>query len=483
MADLKSLQKKSLLAFSWDFSGKIANHGITFIISVILVRILEPSDFGIIAMANVFTALSLTFVDFGFASGLIQKKNPTDLQYSTIFYINIVVGLLLTSILFFGAQYIAQFYANPKVGDVLQVLSFSFIITSFNIVHIAKFSKSLNLKVLTKANIYGAFISGSIGIYLAYLGFGVWSLVVKFLIDGICKTIYIWYKSKWYPKKMFNIYSVRDIWSFSNKIFLSGIIDTIFKQLDTLIIGKLYLSQELGYYHRAKSLNSLIVKYSSDSLNRVLFPVVSYLQDDLNNLRVIFKKTLSLISYSAFFLIGLFYLISDDLIVVLFSSKWIPSIILFKILLMRGYSVPLNSLFVNIIKGRGNSKLFLKLEILKKILYALAIIIGFQFGIIGFLYALVIMAVFGTLLNMAGVSSEIQFEVKNQVVVIIPHILIAFISSMFIIYIFSNFNFNPIINLIVYSIGYVLLFLLISVVFRVEAFNLIKKKLINLVKG
>ena len=382
---MDNLKQKSIKAFTWDFLGKMANHSVSFIVSIFLARLLSPSDFGMLAMVNVVIMLSASLVDMGLGTALIQRKNVTDKHYSSVFLFNITVGGLLTLLLFFLAPFVGTFYENKELIPITQAMSLLFILSSFGNVIRAKLRKELIYNIPTKAGLISSLVSGVTGITMAFTGFGVWSLVVQSLLRPIIANLYLFYFVRWRPKLQFAWQALKDLWAFGFRMFLSGIIDSVFKNLDSIIIGKLFPPAILGYYYRARSLNSYIVQYSSASLMSVLFPALSKVQDDPKRFKSIVHKSYHLIALVAFFLTGFFFITGADFIILLFGSKWEPAIPYFHLIILIGYAYPLSSLLVSVLSASGNSKAFLKLEIIKKTFLGASLTIGFIWGVKGFL--------------------------------------------------------------------------------------------------
>ena len=402
-----SLKEQGIRAFLWDFAGKIALQGTGFIISIFLARLLEPSDFGTLAMVMVILGIAGIFSDVGLSGALVQRRRVLPIHYNSVFFFNIAIALILTIITFLSAPFIADFYNNEKLLLLTQVISVSFVLNALNTVHIAQFRKNLNYKVLTQITLFSSVSSGLLGVLFAYFGFGIWSLVIQQLFSNILSVILVWYFSTWRPSLIFSFKALVQLWGFGFRMFLAALLDGIFTRLDYIIIGKLFTPAILGFFQRAKSLDMLIVSYSSGSLMRVLFPLLSKVQNDLPRFRNIIVKSLGIICFVVFFLLGFFFLVSHELIIILFTEKWELSVEYFKILVLSGFAYHISALLVNVLSSRGNSKAFLRLEIYKKIIFATNLLVGFIWGIKGYLYGLVIASALAVYLNIIFASNEI----------------------------------------------------------------------------
>ena len=408
MREPDNLKAEGTRSFIWDFAGKIGAQGMGFIVSIILARLLEPAEFGLIAMVMVIIVIAQIFTDTGLGSALIQRRRLLPVHYSSVFYFNLFIGALLSLLVYGSASAIADFYNNEELVLLTQVLSVTFLLGAFSSIQTTKLRKELKYDLLTKITLFASLFGGIIGISLALYGAGVWSLVVMSLSREIIYSIIIWNAAKWMPSLLFSFKALMILWGFGFRMFLAGLLDTVFERLDFIIIGKLFEPATLGLYQRARSLNELVAKYSSGSLIRVLFPVLSKVQNDLPRFQNIIIKSLGIICFVVFLLLGGLYVVSEELIVLLFGEKWFPSVGYFKILVLSGFAYPVSALLVNILSSRGNSKAFLRLEIYKKIIFAINLYVGFLFGIEGYLYGLLLASILAVNLNILFAMREIS---------------------------------------------------------------------------
>ncbi|MDP4208585.1 MAG: lipopolysaccharide biosynthesis protein [Bacteroidota bacterium] len=426
---MDNLKKRSLNAIIWDMAGKFAGQGIGFVISIILARLLSPQDFGLLAMVNVVIALATVLVDMGLGSALIQRQDVTDEHYGSVFYFNLAVGSFLALILFATAPLIASFYGRTEIVSLARVMSLLFVINSFCNVQRLWLRKQLNYKILTQASVVGTAIGGISGVTLAFTGFGVWSLVAQTLISAICNNLYVYFQTKWKPRLIMSMKALKELWLFGFNLFLSAVLDSIFTQLDSIIIGRIFSAQTLGYYFRSKSLDAFVRNYTSGSLMAILFPVLSTIQNEEERYKEIIYKSFHVLNFITFLLLGILYLGAKDIIVMLFSDKWLPSVEYFQIIVLAGFVYPFSSLLVNILSSKGNSKAFLKLEVYKKIVLAINFGIGFLFGIKGFLYGMVIFGIIALVLNILYAAKEMKVSNIWFYQVIWKYLLIGAIST------------------------------------------------------
>jgi teichuronic acid exporter len=468
-----SLKKKTIKGLGWDLSGRISGQAVSFVISVILARILSPKDFGILAMVNVVVAIANIFLDFGFNTSLVQKKEIKDEHYSSVFIFNLSIGLLLSILLYIFSGVVSRFYKNEIVEPVGHFMSLIFIFNSLGSIFRVKLYKELNFKALSVGGILGTVLSGAIGVFMAIKGFGVWSLVAQTLSSSLITSIYFFIKSRWLPRIIFNLKYLKELWGFSFSIFISTVVGVIFGQFDNLTIGKLFAPANLGYYYRAKSMESMMYEFTSQSLLTVLFPTLSVVKDDKIRFNSIICKSFHIISYFSVSLLGLLYLISKDLIVVLFTSKWLPSVDIFNLLLLSGFVYPINALFNSILASTGNSKSFLRLTILRYSILLPSYILLYIYNIHFFLIGFVILTMVSLLFSIKYVSQIIDFEAKWFLKALTPYILINFFIVIILNKTISpNFN-NSFIQIAVFSTSFIVCNLLAFKFSHAEGLKLI----------
>lgn len=475
--DTQTLKKKGLAAVFWNLSGTVMKQASTFIISIFLARLLSPSDFGLVGMATVFIALAQGFSDFGMTSGLIQKKEPTDGQYSTVFYINLGISIVLMGLMIGFSGLIARYYENPEVGKIAQFVSYGFVINALNGVQNAQLTKALANKVKTLASVSASVVSGVMGIILAYKGFGVWSLVYANLVGSFVNTLIIWNKSSWRPKAIFDFREVKPLLNFGSKMFASSLLDNIYSKLDVLIIGKIFSASTLGFYYRAISLNQLITKYTSGAFQGVFFPVISHLQNDKQAQLKVIHKSLHVMAFLTFLLMGLLYLGAEEIIVLLFTDKWLVSVDYFKIMVFYGYAYPISVVLVNVLSGNGFSGKFLQLEIWKKVTGLAAMFIGFLFGMEGFLWGMACASTIAVLLNMWFVKKIINWNLFSQIKTVFQYAVLSILSVLIILWVKSFLPSHLVLTLIVGSISFILLYVSVNLFFKSFGFKFFMEQL------
>jgi len=411
---LSTLRKQGLNAIFWDILGKFSNQLISLVVSIFLARLIEPEEFGLVGMVLVIIPVAQVFMNLGFGAALIQKKDVDQLLYSSVFWLNISMGITLTLILFYSAPFIANFYHKEELTVLIKLISIIFTISSFGAVQTLRFTKELEFKTQSIINSVSAIFSGILGIYLAYLNYGVYALVYQKLFATTTSVILYWIISKWRPNFQFSIVAIKSVWGFSIKFFIDGFLSTIYSRLDVIMIGKIFQASTLGFYSRAQSLDTMVNDFSSNSLMRVFFPLISKIQGDLNKSLIIYKKFILVTSFVSIGLTAWLFVIADELFIILFTEKWIYSAHLFKLMAVVGFIYPLSSIMLSLIEGLGYAGKTLIIGLYKKSIGVAALIVGFLWGLEAFLYACIFRNIFGLLINMLAVNKVLPTNFSSQ---------------------------------------------------------------------
>jgi len=482
-----NLKTQGTSAFLWDFSGKLALQGTGFVISIFLARLLEPSEFGLIAMVMVIMGIAGIFADVGLGGALVQRKRVLPIHYNSVFYFNMVVASLLSLLTYLSAGLIADFYGNPELILLTQVLSVMFVLGAVNSVHVVQFRKALNFKVLTQINFISSVLGGVVGVFLAFKGAGVWSLVAQQLISAVLSGILLWHTSVWRPSLTFSFKALFGLWGFGFRMFLSGFLAMVSERLDSIIIGKLFPPATLGFFQRAKALDQLVISYASGSLMSVLFPLLSQVKNDLPRFQNIIIKSLGIICFVTFFLLGTLFLVSEELIVMLFTEKWLPSVELFQILVLSGFAYPISALLVNVLSSRGNSKAFLRLEIYKRIIGIGNFVVLYFWGIEAYLYGLIVTSSLSLSLNILFASREIRLPFLIFINPLLMQMSIAMVAVIFTFLITENIIYGHIlmfgIKIFLFSMIYIMINHVLKTKSYLFAFSETKPVILSILKG
>ena len=419
------LKNKTLRGLFWSFFERMGQQGIQFVISIILARLLMPEEFGLIAMLAIFIAVAQAFVDSGFGQALIQKQNASHVDECSIFYFNILLGFLMAGCLCLAAPWIAAFYETPILIPLTRVLSLNLVIGAFGIVQRTLLTKRIDFKTQMKVGMIATVLSGSIGVTMAYRGFGVWSLVAQSLSSNLFRTALLWLFHRWRPAWAFSIASLRSMFSFGSKLLFSGLIATIFDNLYLIVIGKMFSAGALGFYSRAKGIQQLPVTSISGSVGRVTFPIFSSIQDDKARLKRGVRKALTTLAMVNFpMMIGL-AVVAKPLVLVLLTDKWLPCVPYLQLLCAVGILYPLHAINLNVLKAQGRSDLFLRLSVLKKTLVVVSIVSTYRFGIEALILGQFTTNIIGYFMNCHYTGILIKYSVWEQLRDLSPYLGVA----------------------------------------------------------
>lgn len=430
------LKKKVIHGLFWSFSGLIINQIVQFIIQVILARILIPEDFGIIGMITVFIAVSQTLVDSGFASALIREKDPSQDDYSTVFFFSFFMSVLMYLILFLSAGAISSFYNEPKLVPIIRIVAIILVISSLGLIQGTMMVKNLDFKTQSKISVIASIFSGVTAVVLAILGFGVWSLVIRTIIMQLVQSILLCFSIKWRPSLVFKMDSFKRFYTFGWKLMVSSIINTLYSNLYYLIIGKAFSAIQLGYYTNAQKLRDTASQSITTSVQKVSYPALSSIKEDPVKLKKSYRRIIKATVFITFPLLLGLAAIAEPLITLIFGHKWINSIYSFQLLCLAGMLFPLHSINLDILEVVGRSDLFLRLEIIKKIIGLLSIfgVFALHLGIEGLLWAAVINSYLAFFINSFYSSELISYPVAEQIKDIYPVLFSSLIMAAGVMY-------------------------------------------------
>lgn len=376
---LKTQTKRGLM---WSVIERFATQGVQFLFGIILARLLSPDDYGLIAMPLIFLAIAQCFIDSGFSSALVRKPELTEEDISTAFYFNIIVGIVCYGILFFTSPLIADFYNAPILSDLLKLTALATLFNPLCTVQNAILTRNINFRTQAIVSLTGAIISGIVGLIMAYNGYGVWSLVFQQVAGYSIRTLLLWAMSKWRPKLIWSWKSFHYLWGFGSKMLASALLDTIYNNIYPIVIGKFFSAKTLGNYTRAQQFATLPSSNVTGVLQRVTFPVLSRMQDDEDRLAVNYRKILRLSALLIFPLMMMLSALADPLVRILLTDKWEGCILLLQIMCFSMMWWPIHAINLNLLEVKGRSDLFLRLEIIKKIIITIVMCITIPHGII-----------------------------------------------------------------------------------------------------
>lgn len=425
-----SLKRRTIQALSWTFVDAIAQRGVQFVIGVVLARILFPEQFGLIGMLTIFMAVIRAFLDSGFGSALIQKRNVTETDVCSVFYFNITVGIVAAIVLCVCAPWIAAFYRQPVLTPLARALSLTIVINSFGLIQRTVLSKGISFKTQTKASLIAGLLSGAIGIVLALSGYGVWSLVGQQLSSAFVVTSCLWLFSDWRPALLFSFDALRQLFGFGSRLLFSSVLNQIFENIYLVVIGRLFSATDLGFFARAKALNDLPCQTLSEMVARVTFPVFATLQDDRERLKRGLRKSLTLLSAVNFpMMIGLM-VVAKPLVLVLLTNKWAASIPYLQLLCIAGLLYPLHLMNLNALQALGRADLFFRLEVIKKVLIVGSILLTWRWGIPAMIYGMIAVSVVSYYLNSYYSGQLLEYPLTQQLHDVCPFLMAAVLMGV-----------------------------------------------------
>jgi len=379
----------------WSLLDRFGSQGVAFIITIVLARILTPEDYGLIAIVVIFISVSETFITSGLPSSLIQKENANDTDFSTVFYFSILLGLTAYLILFFLSSYISIYFNEDKIKIILQVMSLKVFISSLGVVHKTYMIKTLNFKPIFYAKIIGGVISGSVGIYLAIHGYGIWSLVVHYILGATIDIVVLWFSVSWRPSLSFSFYSLRELFMFGWRLLLASLLSSLYTNIYNLVIAKGYSSSQLAYYNQGRLFPQLIASNIVSAVSGVLFPAMARVQNQPDLLKTYLKNSISLSTFVIFpFMLGMVS-VADTLVVSLLTEKWSDAVPFLQISCISFALLPIATSYNQLIKSVGKSEIFLKMEVVRKIIGIYILYLMFDYGVIAIAMAEVISVVLG----------------------------------------------------------------------------------------
>lgn len=456
--------------FLWRFLERFGAQGVSLIVSIILARLLEPETYGIIALVTIFTSIMNVFIDSGMGNALIQKKDADDLDFSTVFYFNIVVCLGLYTLMFVAAPLIAQFYNMPELTLIVRVLSLTLLISGTKNVQQAYISRNMMFKKFFFATLSGTIIAAIVGIVMAYKGYGVWALVAQQLVNVTIGTIILWFTVKWRPKLVFSIQRLQGLFSYGWKLLVSNIINTVYGNIQQLLIGKMYSYNALAYYNQGKSYPEVIVNNVNVAIDSVLLPTMSKVQDDRSAVKAMTRRSIMVSTYIlAPVMVGI-AATSRQFVSVLLTDKWLPSVPFLVIFCITFIFYPIHTANLNAIKAMGRSDLYLKLEVAKKSIGIILLLSTMRFGVMAMALSLLVNSVFSQIINAWPNKKLLSYSYGEQLRDISPSLLLSLTMGIVVWSIGYLVNVPNIIVLLIQLVVGVLVYFVGSILTKNEAY-------------
>ena len=462
-----SLRKKTIGGVIWTVVDTFVLRGFSFLATIVLARWLGPEEFGLVGMIAVFIAIGTSITDSGLSNSLIRTKDADDKDFSTVFILNLGLSAAVYLLLFISAPYIADFFNQPILTNLVRVYCLSFIFSAFSAVQLARLNKNMQFKKITKLNVPGTLLGTLTGLLMGYYGYGVWSIVCMYLVTQLVQSISLWLSSSWRPSMEYSKEKAKYHYGFGYKLMLSGLLNTVFSNIYNIVIGKFYSAKELGFFERSKSFNRYPVTTITSVVSRVTFPLLSSLQDDKERIATVYKKLMRLTFFITAPLMFGAAAVAHPLFLLVLGKQWIEAVLYFQILCLAGMFYPIHAFNLNVFKVYGRSDLFLKLEIIKKIITTIGLIIGFQFGIMGLVWSSVISGYLALFVNTYYSANMINYSSKNQFLDMLPTFLISGLMFFIISFTLDNItNYHLITQIFTGVIVGFLFYFLISRLFK-----------------
>ena len=420
---MSSLRDKTIKGVIWSAVERFASQGVEFIFGILIARLLLPEDYGVIAMLNIFLAISRTFIDSGFETALIRKADRTDTDFQTVFYFNIIVSVVCYIILWIASPFIAEFYETPLLESVTKVVALNLIFNALAGIQSAKLSINIDFKSRANVSLIHACVSGAVGLWLAFKGYGVWALVAQSLSAAAVRTITLWVIVRWKPRFEFSKTSFKELFSFGSKLLAAGLLNTIYNNIYSIVIGKFYSPSSLGVYSKANTLSQFPSSNVTGVFQSVLFPVLSSIQDDEQRMLDIYKRFLRMSSFVVFPLMVGLAAVADPLIRLLLTDKWEGSIYLLQILCFSTIWAPVIAVNTNVLKVMGRSDYFLKVEIVKKIIGVVILCVTIPMGLVPMCYGTVVATMLSVYCDTYYTKKLIGYGLLSQLKDLLPLLL------------------------------------------------------------
>lgn len=473
----QSLKDKTVKGVGWSAADALLGQGVTFIVGLVLARLLSPDEYGLIGIITIFIVVFNGIVDSGFSNALIRKQDCTDEDYNTMFFVNLAMSIALFSLLFICAPIISHFFNRPELTALTRVMGLMMILNALSLVQVTILTKRIDFKTKTKASLISAIISGVVGIGMAFAGLGVWSLVGQQLSKQLFYSVFLWCFNKWWPKLKLSFESLKYMWGFGWKLLVSGLLNNIWNQLYQVVVGKVYSAATLGQYTRSNQFASILSENLTAVVQRVSYPALSEIQDDKSRMvaayRKVIKVTMYVTSISMFFLGA----VAEPLIYCLIGPKWYEAATYLPLICISMSLYPLHAINLNMLQVQGRSDIFLYLEIIKKILAIGPICVGIFINIYWMLIALIFTGVISFFLNTWFTGKSLGYSSYEQIKDIAPDYLIATLIAVP-IYFVKYLNISYYIVLPVQIIVGGFLCLLFSTIFKLDEY----KEIVGIIK-
>lgn len=463
------MRKKIVSGFLWKFGEQISSQLVSFILSIILARLLTPEDYGVVALINIFILIANVFVVSGFGAALIQKENSDETDFSTMFYLSEIMSVIIYVIIYILAPLIAKFYANPAMTLILRIFALQLPISAFNGIQQAYISKHLMFKKVFVSTTISAILSGIIGVIFAYNGFGVWALIGQYLSNTVIISMTLALQVKWYPQLKFSWKAGKPLVDYGWKILVTSLLGQFFNELRSLILGKVYTTSELAYYNRGLQFPELFSNNVNNTISGVLFPVLSEYGNDFARVKFGLRRAIRM---STFILMPILFgliVTSREIILLLLTEKWIKAVPFMQILCLSCIFDTVSNENTQALKAIGKSDTLLKLELVKKPIYLILLIVGIEINIFAVAVTMVVYNIIAVFINMAPNRKFLNYSFKEQLQDMLPALFASILMSIIVYAIGRHISLHVFATLVIKVLCGILIYLMIAFVFRMKA--------------
>lgn len=479
MSESTALKNKVVKGLLWKMTERLGVQGVQFFIQIVLARLLLPEDFGNVAIINVFILIANVLIQYGFSTALIQRDNADNLDFSSTFYVNLLISTIMYIVLYTVAPILGEFYDDVLLSSLLRVQAIILFLGAFSSVQNAALAKEMDFRKSFIINLGGIVSQGIIGVVLAMNGWGIWSLVFSQLTNSAVMVLLGFVVVKWHPTCHFSIERVKTLFHFGKNILLASLLETICNNVYSLTIGKVYSKQSLGYYNRGQSIPSMLTNTIDGSIQGVLFPALSTCQNDIVKMKALMRRSIRVSCYLVFPVMAGIIAVATPLIRVLLTEKWLPAVPFLQMSCLTMSFYPIHTANLQAINASGRSDIYLKLETLKKVLLVVVLIITLQFSIYAVMFGSVVCSALSIVINSWPNKKLFDYSLSEQIIDILPTLLLSCVMGG-ITYTVSKFLvFGDIINLIILVIIGIIIYCVGSIVFRIEELDYIRKSIID----
>ena len=466
----ESLKHKTVKGVVWSSVERFSVQGIQFLVMIVMARLLTPKDYGLVGMLTVFIAVAQSLIDSGFSQALIRKQHRTETDNSTVFYFNVVVGLLLYAIFYISAPWVARFYDSPELTALMRVVCLSVVFNSLAVVQRALLTVDIDFKTQAKASLTAAIISGIVGIGMAYAGFSYWSIAAQQLVNLGLNTLLLWIFARWRPCRTYSWASFRELFAFGSKLMASGLLDVVYRNMYLLVIGKVFTASSLGHYTRAQQFAEFPSSNLTGIMQRVTYPVLCQIQDDDERLAQIYRRFLRVSAFVIFPLLTGLSAVAQPFILLLLKEQWLFAATLLQIICFSLMWYPINAINLNLLQVKGRSDLFLKLEIIKKLLAVAVLCITVPMGLVAMCVGQIFSSIIALIINTHYTGKLIQVGFLHQMQDLLPTLLLSF-TMWVVVYFTTTLCSDVLLQLVAGVLAGIIYYLSLAFFFRFPELN------------